>query len=116
MGMLVPAWGGGGQKQSNDPRNNQHNPQYANYWAPLTRKRWPEAPWGGGGSWRPGTRRVAPPVRGMMRKNGTWPPKERFHASLRGSCFMKQAAGGGGRAVCCITPLSTAGAQDKGSC
>ena len=28
-----------GQKQSNDPRNNQHNPQYANYWAPLTRKR-----------------------------------------------------------------------------
>ena len=23
-------------KQSNDPRNNQHNPQYANYWAPLT--------------------------------------------------------------------------------
>ena len=29
----------GQQKQSNDPRNNQHNPQYANYWAPLTRKR-----------------------------------------------------------------------------
>ena len=27
------------QKQSNDPHNNQHNPQYANYWAPLTRKR-----------------------------------------------------------------------------
>ena len=22
-----------------DPGNNQHNPQYANYWAPLTRKR-----------------------------------------------------------------------------
>ena len=30
---------GGQQKQSNDPGNNQHNPQYANYWAPLTRKR-----------------------------------------------------------------------------
>ena len=29
----------GQQNQSNDPRNNQHNPQYANYWAPLTRKR-----------------------------------------------------------------------------
>ena len=29
----------GQQKQSNDPRDNQHNPQYANYWAPLTRKR-----------------------------------------------------------------------------
>ena len=29
----------GRQKQSNDPGNNQHNPQYANYWAPLTRKR-----------------------------------------------------------------------------
>ena len=29
----------GQQQQSNDPRNNQHNPQYANYWAPLTRKR-----------------------------------------------------------------------------
>ena len=29
----------GPQKQSNDPGNNQHNPQYANYWAPLTRKR-----------------------------------------------------------------------------
>ena len=27
---------GGG---SNNPGNNQHNPQYANYWAPLTRKR-----------------------------------------------------------------------------
>ena len=29
----------GQQKRSNDPRNNQHNPQYANYRAPLTRKR-----------------------------------------------------------------------------
>ena len=29
----------GRQKHSNDPGNNQHNPQYANYWAPLTRKR-----------------------------------------------------------------------------
>ena len=29
----------GQQKQSNDPCNNQHIPQYANYWAPLTRKR-----------------------------------------------------------------------------
>ena len=29
----------GQQKQSNDPRNIQHNPQYANYWAPRTRKR-----------------------------------------------------------------------------
>ena len=29
----------GQQKQSNDPGNNQHNSQYANYWAPLTRKR-----------------------------------------------------------------------------
>ena len=31
--------GGGQQKQSNDPHNNQHNPQYANYWEPLTRER-----------------------------------------------------------------------------
>ena len=29
----------GQQTQSNDPGNNQHNPQYANYWAPLMRKR-----------------------------------------------------------------------------
>ena len=29
----------GQQKQSNDPGNNQHNPQYANHWAPLTCKR-----------------------------------------------------------------------------
>ena len=29
----------GQQKQSNGRGNNQHNPQYANYWAPLTRKR-----------------------------------------------------------------------------
>ena len=29
----------GQQKQSNDLGNNQHNPQYANYWAPLTPKR-----------------------------------------------------------------------------
>ena len=28
----------GQQKPSNDPGNNQHIPQYANYWAPLTRK------------------------------------------------------------------------------
>ena len=28
----------GQQKQSNDPRNHQHHPQYPNYWAPLTRK------------------------------------------------------------------------------
>ena len=34
----------GQQKQSNDPHNNQHNPQYANYWAPLTRKRHPPHP------------------------------------------------------------------------
>ena len=27
------------KKGSNDPGLNQHNPQYANYWAPLTRKR-----------------------------------------------------------------------------
>ena len=31
--------GSGQQKPSNDPRNNHHNPRYANYWAPLTRKR-----------------------------------------------------------------------------
>ena len=36
-GLRTEVWGQ--QKQSNDPRNNQHNPQYANYWAPLTRKR-----------------------------------------------------------------------------
>ena len=29
----------GQQKPSNDPHDNQHNPQYANRWAPLTRKR-----------------------------------------------------------------------------
>ena len=29
----------GQQKQSKDPGNNQHNPQHANYWAPLTSKR-----------------------------------------------------------------------------
>ena len=29
----------GQQKQSNDPHNIQHNPQYVNYWAPLTGKR-----------------------------------------------------------------------------
>ena len=27
------------ETQSNDPGDNQHKPQYANYWAPLTRKR-----------------------------------------------------------------------------
>ena len=44
--QLQSGWGAlynrlarGQQEQSNDPRNNQHNPQYANYWAPLTRKR-----------------------------------------------------------------------------
>ena len=36
-GLRTEVWGQ--QKQSTDPGNNQHNPQYANYWAPLTRKR-----------------------------------------------------------------------------
>ena len=31
--------GWGQQQPSDDPRNNQHNPQHANNWAPLTRKR-----------------------------------------------------------------------------
>ena len=38
-GLWTEVWGQ--QKQSNDPHNNQHNPRYANYWAPLTRKRHP---------------------------------------------------------------------------
>ena len=41
--VVAPCGGGGGRgscgQTSNDPGNNQHNPQYANYWAPLTRKR-----------------------------------------------------------------------------
>ena len=52
--------GGGGQGQSNDPRNNQHNPQYANYWAPLARKRHipahPAQPWHTN-DWAPRTRK-----------------------------------------------------------
>ena len=36
-GLRTEVWGQ--PKQSNDPRNNQHNPQYANCWAPLTSKR-----------------------------------------------------------------------------
>ena len=36
--------GGGQRKPSNDPRNNQHNPRDANYWAPLTRTRHPPRP------------------------------------------------------------------------
>ena len=36
-GLWTEVWGQ--QKQSTDPDNNQHNPQYANYWAPLTHKR-----------------------------------------------------------------------------
>ena len=34
----------GRQTPSNDPRNNQHNPRYANYWALLTNKRHPPHP------------------------------------------------------------------------
>ena len=35
-----PGCGGDWQQRPyNDPRNNQHNPQYANYWAPLRRQR-----------------------------------------------------------------------------
>ena len=39
-GPWSPPPGGEGRsgEQSNDPHNNQHNPQYANYWAQLTRK------------------------------------------------------------------------------
>ena len=36
-GPRTEVWGQ--QKQSNDPRNNQHNLQHASYWAPLMRKR-----------------------------------------------------------------------------
>ena len=49
----------GQQKQSNDTRNNQYNPQYANYCAPLTRKRHtmpqPAQPWHTN-HWAPRTR------------------------------------------------------------
>ena len=41
-GLRTGVWGQ--QKQSNNPHNNQHNPQYANYWAPLTHKRHPPQP------------------------------------------------------------------------
>ena len=34
-----PRGGGGGNNSQTTPGNNQHNPQHANYWAPLTRKR-----------------------------------------------------------------------------
>ena len=33
-GLRTEVWGQ--QQQSHDPHNHQHNPQYANYWAPLT--------------------------------------------------------------------------------
>ena len=37
--LWTPVDGGvcGQQTQSNDPHNNQHNPQYANYWVPRAR-------------------------------------------------------------------------------
>ena len=34
----------GQRKPSDDPRNSQHNPQHANYWAPRTHKRHPVQP------------------------------------------------------------------------
>ena len=37
------AEGSGQQQPSNDPRNHQHNLQCANYWGPLTRKRYHKA-------------------------------------------------------------------------
>ena len=46
-GSLFPGvalWGGGVRKPSNDPRNNQHSPRYANYWAPLPHKWHPPQP------------------------------------------------------------------------
>ena len=39
MGVDLDVEGSRQQELSNDPRNNQHNPQCANYWALLTRKR-----------------------------------------------------------------------------
>ena len=35
----LDAEGSGQQNPYNDPRNNPHSPQCADYWAPLTRKR-----------------------------------------------------------------------------
>ena len=49
----------GRQKQSNDPGNNQHNPQYANYWAPLMRKR------------------HIPPHSAQLRHTNDWAPRTR---------------------------------------
>ena len=50
----------GQQKQSNDPGNNQHHPQYTNYWPPVTRKRHtmphPAQPWHTN-HWAPRTRK-----------------------------------------------------------
>ena len=50
----------GGKHRQTTPRNNQHNPQYANYWAPLTRKRHipphPAQP-GHSNDWAPRTRK-----------------------------------------------------------
>ena len=48
----------GQRKPSNDPRNNQHNPQYAN-WAPLLHKRHPPQPAQPRytNHWAPGTRK-----------------------------------------------------------
>ena len=32
--QLCPLGGGGGGANPHNPRSNQHNPRYANYWAP----------------------------------------------------------------------------------
>ena len=51
-------WGGGGTG----------SPYHGRLRAtPLATNCWPKAPWGGGGSWRPRTRGVAPPPPGQQR-------------------------------------------------
>ena len=47
----------GQRKASNDPRNHQHNPQCANYWAPLTPQRHHKGHTGRSGRQKAATRR-----------------------------------------------------------
>ena len=87
----------GQQKQSNDPGNNQHNPQYANYWAPLTRTRHtmphPTQPQNTN-HWAPRTRKRHQQEHRPQRPTERSDPTQ--HAKGRtGDCPMSHRGGGG---------------------
>ena len=106
-GCPLPGGGGCGQRRSKNsqmtPGNNQHNPQYANYWAPLTRKRHipphPAQPQHTN-NWAPRTRKRHQQEHRPQRPTEHSDPTQQLdgmsHRGAPNTHFIAQPRGGGG--------------------